>query len=101
MRLGLSVLGPGMYSIGGATHTGSLPPPAPDYVNAIGIVRSGTREKVSRLGISSFVFWSSPRGAGVACSLYGPREALSESRFRAVQFYDDPTNDCGSGSDTP
>ena len=24
----------------------------------------------------------------------------SESRFRAVQCYDDPTNDCGSGSDT-
>ena len=25
---------------------------------------------------------------------------LSESTFRAVQFYDDPTNHCGGGSDT-
>jgi len=36
----------------------------------------------------------------LACSLDGTRDHLSESRFRAVQCYDDPTNDCGSGSDT-
>ena len=34
------------------------------------------------------------------CSPYGTRESLSESRFRAVRCYNDPTNDCGSGSDT-
>ena len=29
-------------------------------------------------------------------ALYGTRDNPSESRFRAVQFPDDPTNDCGS-----
>ena len=37
--------------------------------------------------------------AGVACSRRDTRDNLSESRFRAVQFYDDRTNDCGSGAD--
>ena len=36
----------------------------------------------------------------LACSLHSTRDDPSESRFRAVQCYDDPTNDCGSGSDT-
>ena len=27
------------------------------------------------------------------------QDNLSESRFRVVQCYNDPTNDCGSGSD--
>ena len=40
------------------------------------------------------------RAAGIAGSLYGTRDNLSESRFRAVQLRDDPTNDCGSGADT-
>ena len=34
------------------------------------------------------------------CSSYGIRDSPSESRFRVVQPYDDPTKDCGSGSDT-
>ena len=33
----------------------------------------------------------------LACSSYGTRDDLSKSRFRAVQFHDDPTNDGGSG----
>ena len=45
-------------------------------------------------------FWLRPRSAGVACSLHSTRGNPSESMFRAVQCYDDPTNDCGSGSDT-
>eukprot|EP00670_Eutreptiella_braarudii_P011536 CAMPEP_0174323526 /NCGR_PEP_ID=MMETSP0810-20121108/11874_1 /TAXON_ID=73025 ORGANISM="Eutreptiella gymnastica-like, Strain CCMP1594" /NCGR_SAMPLE_ID=MMETSP0810 /ASSEMBLY_ACC=CAM_ASM_000659 /LENGTH=86 /DNA_ID=CAMNT_0015435999 /DNA_START=452 /DNA_END=712 /DNA_ORIENTATION=+ len=38
--------------------------------------------------------------SGVACSLHGTRDNPSASRVRAVQFDDDPTHDCGSGSDT-
>ena len=48
----------------------------------------------------TYFFWLRPRCAGVACSLYGTQDNLSELRFRAVQCYDDPTNDCGSGSNT-
>ena len=49
---------------------------------------------------ATFLFRSRPRRAGVPCSSCGTRDNDSESRFRAVQCYDDPTNDCGSGSDT-
>ena len=37
--------------------------------------------------------WHSP-------SLYGAQGDFSESRFGAVQFYGDPTNDCEIGSGT-
>ena len=39
-----------------------------------------------------------PRRGSVACSPYGTQDHLLESRFRAVQFYDDPTNDCAKRS---
>ena len=39
-------------------------------------------------------------GEGETRSLCGPRDNFSGSGFRAVQSYDDPTNDCGSKSDT-
>ena len=48
----------------------------------------------------TFFFWLRPRLAGVACSRHSTQGNPSGSRFRAVHCYDDPTNDCGSGSAT-
>ena len=45
-------------------------------------------------------FLVQPKG-GVPCSSYSTRDNVSESRVRVVHHHDDPTNDCGSGSDTP
>ena len=36
----------------------------------------------------------------MTASPYGTGDNLSGSRFRAVQFYDHPTNDSGGGSET-
>ena len=44
-------------------------------------------------------FGSRPRRAGVSGSLWGTLDNLSESRFRVVQLFNGPTNNCGSGSD--
>ena len=41
---------------------------------------------VAKLLLHLFV-WSRPRSAGVACALYGTRDNLWQSSFRAVQFY--------------
>ena len=45
-------------------------------------------------------FSCTPTGVGLPFASCGTREKLSAPSFRAVECYNDPTNDRGSGSDT-